>query len=697
MSNNPDSETTTGSKRSYRVGDTLDGRYRLDALIGEGGIAQVFKALNVSAGRDVAIKLLKPELAAVDELVERFLREGRLANRVRHPNVVEVFDVAATADGVPFMVQELLSGETLADYLQRKNQTLTPTQMVRRLVPVVDALAYAHSCGVIHRDIKPENIFFHKADDLVIPKILDFGISKIIDENIRMTATGVVIGTPAYMAPESIMYDPKADARVDQWSIGIVMYEAMLGRLPFKSTTISALFVEICGKEIEPIRNLLPGISEELAAVIHRCLQKDPDARFPSMTHLSAALCDAVGIPRTGKRRRELYGSTEDASHLLAPRTADTTPEQLAFQATQTPVSTTARTSSQGSTADPALTATSVAPGVGAATQTGSHSETSGRSNRSMLAVATLGVGIIGIGLWIALSKSATDSNNRVHLEVLQANDASAHARPTPAASVRFEIVSRHRGAEVLMRGRTYPAPMALTSAPGTEEELITVRAPGFVSRVLSLVLDESMALTIDLEPVSNANLADSSVALANLPVETHADPISRLPYGYRPQRNNRVLASARDTGVATTAAIQQPTVNPVANTVAVQTSVPLTPATQTQPPAAVTQATATAVAVPAVATGLSRQQIRQVATAHQAALQDCADRARSEDPSLRGRLVFRIAIAPSGTPANVVQVGGPSNNAALSHCLTEAISRWRFPQSGLTSNQDFLFPVDLD
>src|ERR1700728_83204 len=207
--------------RSSREGEVLAGKYRLDGLLGAGGMGEVYRAENLGIGRSVAIKVLREEHGESAEVVMRFLREARAANIVRHPNVVDVLDVGQAEDGSPFIVQELLEGEDLAHYVHAQGGKLPPETAIRLLIPAIDAVAFAHARGVIHRDLKPENIFLARDHSgAVVPKLLDFGISRVVSvEEQRMTATGMSIGTPAYMSPEQIRADKVVDARTDVWSI----------------------------------------------------------------------------------------------------------------------------------------------------------------------------------------------------------------------------------------------------------------------------------------------------------------------------------------------------------------------------------------------------------------------------------------------------------------------------------------------
>ena len=234
--------------RNDRSGEVLVGKYRLESVLGTGGMGDVYRARNEMMGRPVAIKVLHEELAENEQIVARFLREARATNIVRHPNVVDVLDVGTDDDGVPFIVQELLEGETLSQYLRRRKR-LDHEEMVTLMIPVAEAVAHAHVKGVIHRDLKPANIFLARMEGTFgsTPKILDFGISKITTgDDVDMTSTGMSLGTPTHMSPEQIQGLKSLDARTDVWALGVIIYQLMAGHPPFQADSPGALFVRIC-------------------------------------------------------------------------------------------------------------------------------------------------------------------------------------------------------------------------------------------------------------------------------------------------------------------------------------------------------------------------------------------------------------------------------------------------------------------
>jgi serine/threonine protein kinase len=268
----------------------LANKYRLQKRLGAGGMGEVYRAVNESIGRPVAIKILRPELLRNEDVVQRFLREAKAATLVRHPNVVDVLDVLEHQD-IPFIVQELLSGEDLADYAESQGSKLPLDALLAIMIPVVDAVATAHSKGVVHRDLKPANVFLHSADGAIVPKVLDFGISKIITgDTTRVTTTGTALGTPAYMSPEQIEGLAHVDVRSDVWSLGVMLFELAAGVRPFVADTPGALFVKIATTTARSLADVCPDCPRELVEIVAKCLRPEKSQRYDDARGLASAL-----------------------------------------------------------------------------------------------------------------------------------------------------------------------------------------------------------------------------------------------------------------------------------------------------------------------------------------------------------------------------------------------------------------------
>ena len=290
-----------------RVGEVLASKYLLEELLGSGGMGHVYRAVNQHVGRAVAIKVLRAEHAENSQIVERFLREARAANLVRHPNVVDVLDIGKEDGGAPFIVQELLSGEDLAHLVARRGGKLPVEEVCDLMLPVIDAVAEAHAQGVVHRDIKPENVFLAKGKPPQgpTPKLLDFGISKVRAPDLRATEVGMMMGTPAYMAPEQIQGAREADPRSDVWALGVMMFELIAGRMPFDLPDAPALFVAIATRDAPTLLEVGADVTPAISRLVERCLRRRPDDRYPSAAELGRDLghvMDNTELEPTGKR-----------------------------------------------------------------------------------------------------------------------------------------------------------------------------------------------------------------------------------------------------------------------------------------------------------------------------------------------------------------------------------------------------------
>ncbi|MBW2462242.1 MAG: serine/threonine protein kinase [Deltaproteobacteria bacterium] len=284
-----------------RIGTLLAGRYQLDAILGRGGQGIVFDATHNWTGRNVAVKLLKPEYSRDLDLTRRFLQEARAAAGLSHPNVVQVLDMGNESDGTVHLVLERLHGMSLGRRLEEQ-ATLPPEETLKILIPIMDALRLAHDRGIIHRDLKPDNIYLHRDDtERMSPKLLDFGMSKMVDAAWgTSTQTGTVIGTPFYMSPEQADGRKEQGPQSDVWSMGVILYRCLTGDLPFYSDSPTKLLLEIVRAQPTPTAERNPEVPEGLARVTDRCLADELDERWPSMEALIEALRDAAkeaGIP----------------------------------------------------------------------------------------------------------------------------------------------------------------------------------------------------------------------------------------------------------------------------------------------------------------------------------------------------------------------------------------------------------------
>ena len=274
------------------------GPYRVVRKIGQGGMGAVFLGEHTLIGRRAAIKVLHRERTAQRESVERFFNEARATSAMEDPGIVSVYDFGVTPDGTAYLIMEYLDGEPLSARL-RKRGPLHPHDAVRITRQVASSLAAAHLTGIVHRDLKPENLFMVRDGEALggeRPKILDFGIAKLGDEERTdkfRTRTGAVMGTPAYMSPEQCNDTGKIDHRTDIYSLGCVLFHLLVGRPPFDLEGVGAI-ISAHLREPAPIPSkVAPKVPAFLDAIVARCLAKEPDARYASMTELQHA-CEAA-------------------------------------------------------------------------------------------------------------------------------------------------------------------------------------------------------------------------------------------------------------------------------------------------------------------------------------------------------------------------------------------------------------------
>ncbi|APR74987.1 serine/threonine protein kinase [Minicystis rosea] len=311
---------------TLRDGAVVGGRFRLVRPIGEGGMGSIWQAREEASGRSIALKLV--HATRDSELFARFVREARIIRQFSHPNVVGVLDAGElTGEGLLFMAMELLHGSPLSNHL-RPGRPMPPVEILPVLVEVCRGLEAAHSAGVIHRDMKPENVFLAIVEGKgVVPKILDFGLSTAGDGRAqnRISMTGQVLGTPAYMSPEQAMAQHEVTPATDVWAVGVIFYEAVAGKLPFAGVNPGRQLDAIVQDEAAP----LPGeVDARTRAVIARCLQKDPTLRYPDAGSLRVDLEHVLAALRAGGEDID----DADRDSMLLPRGALADPTHVAAE-----------------------------------------------------------------------------------------------------------------------------------------------------------------------------------------------------------------------------------------------------------------------------------------------------------------------------------------------------------------------------
>jgi eukaryotic-like serine/threonine-protein kinase len=306
-------------------GHVIGDKYRVERVLGEGGMGYVVAAHHLKLDHRVALKFLKPEALKHPHIVQRFAREARAAAKIRGEHVARVIDVGDLPNGAPFIVMEYLEGEDLAQRLVQRGP-LQVDEAVGYLLQACEALAEAHAAGIIHRDLKPPNLFLARtAGRMTKLKVLDFGISKALDESSEggrnLTSTTMIMGTPHYMSPEQLRSSRDVDQRADIWALGVVLFELLTGQTPFDGENATSVITSIVTEEPRPLLELRPDAPPELWLLVLRCLAKQRAERFPGVLDLARALA-----PFSGDRARDSLARIESIvkpaySHAPPPST----------------------------------------------------------------------------------------------------------------------------------------------------------------------------------------------------------------------------------------------------------------------------------------------------------------------------------------------------------------------------------------
>jgi hypothetical protein len=458
----------------------VGGKYQLVKLIGRGGMGSVWEARHASLGTPSAIKFIEAEYANSAEARSRFDKEAKAAATIQSKHAIQIYDHGVTEDGKPYIVMELLTGEPLDKRIERLGQ-LTLQDTAKILQHVSRGLSRAHERGIIHRDLKPENIFIvrNTDDDEEIAKVLDFGIAKIQNSPhspgiTSSTKTGAVLGTPFYMSPEQARGLRNVDHRTDVWSLGVIAFKCVTGRLPFDGESVGDLLVKICTAPIPIPSHFVPGLPQAFDTWFMRALEREPERRFSNVTELSEHLAFAAGIGGRGATPMPHAGGQPMSATIAAASGAggngmhgpSGAPGQhrgsISGGGDPNAQSYGSRTPNPaGMTAAP-FTSSQPVPGVGPSKW------------KWVVGAAAVGLALAGIGTGVTIlvkhQREAAAANN-VGL-VTQPPAASDKAGPPPTASAEPPVTS----ASAIGAGDTTPPP---TTTPITETPLASAGKTG--------------------------------------------------------------------------------------------------------------------------------------------------------------------------------------------------------------------------
>jgi serine/threonine protein kinase len=471
------------------IGLTLDGKYKLEELLGKGGMGAVYKGKHALIGKTVAVKFLHAEFSGNEEVVKRFYREAQAAAAIGHDNIIDVLDVGVSPNGEPYLVMEFLEGENLGAMLARTGPVDIGTACAV-LEPVLLALNMAHQKGIVHRDLKPDNIFMvHREGAPPKVKLIDFGISKFAEnlQGEKLTQTGSVMGTPAYMSPEQARGDSNLDHRADVYSMGVILYEMLTGKLPFVGDNFTAMIINILTTDpIPPVEaySNFPQVAEEM---LLRSLVKNPVGRFQSALEFLEA---AKGLPDYRERQEKL---TQVAAGI--------TKKTFAAGNLGTSISSDSGTS----------VASDVLAEVMGATPTGwAGTKPGSKKKRAMLLPMALGVLLVLVGAAVFL---LLQRDNSTRPAIVPAAPVAPPAVPLPAPkpdNVELTIIGVPSTGKIFFNNKEVPGnPFKVQK--GQSEVLLRVEAVGYMTHSQSVVPSAEQNIHVALSPIPNAPEADKA------------------------------------------------------------------------------------------------------------------------------------------------------------------------------------------
>jgi len=631
-----------------KPGDVIEGRYRIIKVLGAGGMGTVFLAEHALIKRRVAIKILHPELATDENVVERFMNEARAAGLLGHPNIVESTDMGFTHGHVPYIVFEYLEGTLLTDEIYRVGG-MPVRRTVRICAQIASALRAAHNAGVIHRDLKSDNVFLTDKDDASDhAKVLDFGISRFLEADADEREKGMVMGTPEFMAPEQITDPEHVDGRTDIYALGVIMYEMLTARRPFSNEDDPRqLLHRIVHDEPPPLAR--PEVPHGLTEIIlEKMMAKNPADRYQSMADVEAAL--------------EAFMTRGDGTPIPIRRTASVAVIDPARQSSTIP--------------RPVRSLDTPVPG--------SLSVVPTKRPYGLYAMAGAGLLVGVIGLVVATHGGSRETAVAQQPVVQQPQPAAALPAPRPdAQKIAVDLESDVPGAKVTFRRRVAVAPATMQISPTDVVELVEVSAPGYKTQRFWLTFDRPTHLVAHLTRgagIAEATEEETLVALGEIAAPKRAaaqpmpavkappaqaavamttTPVPAAPEAMAPRK------IGRDSAIDNVTVEAAPAVDPAPATEAITTPTP------------VADPSIAAIEVPKVTQPvIEASTVSSVVGAHRLEVLKCW---AGKGHSMKGTVDLQFQVSDTGK-VHRVQVQSTLKDPRVAACIVKAATAWTFP-----------------